>query len=62
MNIDKMINMLLTKLSTKYKVFFIEMKTYKDMKIYKNYKLKIDNNKNEFKSKRDLLIYLSKLK
>ena len=62
MNIDRMINMLLLNLSKKYNVFYMEKRTYKEMQTYKNYSVKIDELKKEFKSKRDLLTYLSKLK
>jgi hypothetical protein len=62
MNIDKMINMLLLKISKTKSVFYIEKKTYKDMKIYKSYTITINKKKEEFRNKKDLLIYLSKLK
>ena len=56
-----MINMLLLKLSKEYDIFFMERRTYKDNKIYKSFFIKIGNIKEEFKNKRDLLIYLSKM-
>ena len=62
MNIDKMINMLLLKLSKTRSVFYMEKRTYKDMKIYKSYIITINKKKEEFRNKKDLLIYLSKLK
>lgn len=62
MNINKMINMLLLNLSKTKSVFYMEKRTYKDMKTYKSYILTINKKKEEFKNKRDLLIYLSKLK
>lgn len=62
MNIDKMINMLLLNISKTKSVFYMERKTFKDMKTYKSYLITINKNKKEFRSKRDLLIYLSKLK
>jgi len=62
MNIDKMINMLLLKISKTKSVFYMEKKTYKDMKIYKSYTITINKKKEEFRNKKDLLIYLSKLK
>ena len=62
MNIDKMINMLLLKLSKARSVFYMEKRTYKDMKIYKSYIITINKKKEEFRSKKDLLIYLSRLK
>lgn len=57
-----MINMLLLKISKTKSVFYMEKKTYKDMKIYKSYTITINKKKEEFRNKKDLLIYLSKLK
>lgn len=62
MNIDRMINMLLIKLSKKHYVFYMEKRTYRESKINKSYYIKIDNRKKEYRSKTDLLIYLSKIK
>jgi hypothetical protein len=62
MNIDKMINTLLLKISKTKSVFYMEKKTYKDMKIYKSYTITINKKKEEFRNKKDLLIYLSNLK
>jgi hypothetical protein len=59
-NIDKMINMLLLKLAKCNDIFFMEKRTYKNSKIYKSYIINIGKEKEEFRSKRDLLIYLSK--
>lgn len=59
-NIDKMINMLLLRLSEEHEVFFMERRTYKEKKISRSYYVKIDDLKEDFKNKRDLLIYLSK--
>ena len=59
-NIDKMINMLLISLSKNHNIFYLEKRTYKENKICKTFNIKIDNIKEEFRSKRDLLIYLSK--
>lgn len=61
MNIDKMINMLLIKLSKTQSIFFMEKRNYRDSKIYKSFIVKIDKITKEFRNKRDLLIYLSKL-
>lgn len=59
MNIKKMIEMLLTKISFKHKIFYLEQRTYKEGKIFKNYKVKIDNGKmQEFNSLTQLLIFL----
>lgn len=58
-NIDKMINMLLLKLSKEYDTFFMERRTYKDNKIYKSFFIKIGDCKEEFRNKRDLLLFLS---
>ena len=60
MNIDKMIDMLLYKLSRKHEVFYIEMRTYRKNQTSKTYKVKLDGYTETFKSKRNLLIYLSK--
>ena len=58
MNIDKMINVLLIKLSKQHDIFYMEKRTYKKDKIYKTFIIKIDETTEEFKSKRDLLLYL----
>lgn len=58
MNIDRMINMLLQKISLDNKVYYIEQRTYKEGKIYKNYKITINKEKEEFKRKLDVLLYL----
>lgn len=57
-NIKKMINMLLQKLSLEYDVFYMEKRNYHDGKIYKTFNIKIGNIKEEFKSERDLLLFL----
>lgn len=58
-NVKKMVDMFLTKLSLKHKIFYIEQKTYKDGNTYKNYKIKIDNKKiQEFNSLTRLLLFL----
>lgn len=62
MNINKMINMLLLNLSKTRSVFYMEKRTYKDMKTYKSYLITINKKKEEFRNKKDLLIYLSKIK
>ena len=59
-NIDKMINMLLLKLSKTHDIFFMEKRNYCDDKIYKKFIVKIDNTNEEFRNKRDLLTFLSK--
>lgn len=59
MNINKMIDMLLIKLSYNKSVFYLEKRNYKEGKTYKSYLIKIGNNTKEFKSKKDLLLYLS---
>ena len=56
-----MINMLLLKLSKTYDIFFMEKRSYKNDKIYKSFVIKIDKTSEEFRNKRDLLIYLSKM-
>lgn len=59
MNIDKMINMLLIRLSRNKQVFYMEKRTYKDDRVYKSYIIKTGNITKEFNSKKDLLLYLS---
>lgn len=59
-NIDKMINMLLLKFSRTHDIFYMEKRNYKVDKVYKTFIIKIDKTSEEFKNKRDLLIYLSK--
>ena len=61
MNIDRMINMLLIKLSQSHKVFYMEKRTYKDTRIYKSYLVKIDNTTKEYDSKTKLLFYLKEM-
>lgn len=59
MNIKKMVDMLLLNLSTNHKVFYMEQRTYKDSKVFKHYKVKIDNESlKEFNSLTKLLLYL----
>lgn len=55
-----MINMLLLKLSRTHDIFYMEKRNYKVDKVYKTFIIKIDKTSEEFKNKRDLLIYLSK--
>lgn len=50
--------MLLQKLSLEYDVFYMEKRNYHDGKIYKTFTIKIGNVKEEFKSERDLLLFL----
>lgn len=57
-NIKKMINMLLQKLSLEYDIFYMEKRNYRDGKTYKTFTIKIGNVKEEFKSERDLLLFL----
>ena len=57
-NIKKMINMLLQKLSFEYDVFYMEKRNYHDGKIYKTFNIKIGNIKEEFRNERDLLLFL----
>ena len=58
-NIKKMINMLLQKLSLEYDVFYMEKRNYRDGKTtYKTFTIKIGNVKEDFKSERDLLLFL----
>ena len=57
-NIKKMINMLLQKLSLEYDVFYMEKRNYRDGKTFKTFIIKIGNIKEEFRSERDLLLFL----
>jgi len=61
MNIDKMINMLLIKLSKEYKVFYMERRTYKHNKSTKCFILSIDNTTQTFRNKTELLKHLANL-
>ena len=61
MNVDKMINMILIKISQKHDVFYMEKRSYKNNKIYKSFIVKIDNITNEYKSKTDMLISLKEM-
>ena len=58
MQISKMIDILLRNIAKKYKATLIEMKTYKDDKVYKSYRVKIGNINEEFKSQIELLMFL----
>ena len=59
MNPKRMVEILLTKTSFKHNVFYLEQRTYKESKVFKKYKIKIDNGKmQEFNSLTQLLIFL----
>ena len=59
MNLKRMVEILLTKTSFKHNVFYLEQRTYKEGKVFKKYKVKIDNGKmQEFNSLTQLLIFL----
>ena len=59
MNPKRMVEILLTKASYKHNVFYLEQRTYKEGKVFKKYKVKIDNGKmQEFNSLTQLLIFL----
>ena len=59
MNLKRMVEILLINISYKHKIFYLEQKTYKEGKVFKNYKVKIDNGKmQEFNSLTQLLIFL----
>lgn len=59
MNIRRMVDILLTKASQNHKVVYFETRTYKDDKVFKNYKVKIDKKPaQEFNSLSGLLIFL----
>lgn len=61
MNINKMINTILLKISQEHSVFYMEKRTYKDAKIYKSYLVKIDNETKECDNKTELLLYLKEM-
>lgn len=50
--------MLLQKLSFSHNIFYLEKRSYNEGKVYKTYIIKVDKTSNEFKSEKDLLIYL----
>lgn len=56
---NKYINMILLDISLKHKIFYMEKINYNGGSSYKTYFIKFSNVKEEFKSKRDLLIFLS---
>lgn len=58
MQISKMIDMLLRNIAKKHKAVLIEFKTYKNDKVYKNYKITIGNSTEEFKNQIELLMFL----
>lgn len=58
MNIQKMLNMLMQKISLTDKIFYMEQRTYKDGKVYKSYKVKIGKLNEEFNSQKDILLWL----
>ena len=59
MNSKRMVEILLTKTSFKHNVFYLAQRTYKEGKVFKKYKVKIDNGKmQEFNSLTQLLIFL----
>ena len=65
-NVDKMINMLLLKLSKRFDIFFMERRTYKKNKVSKSYYIKYEDKNHEgetenFNNKRQVLIYLTNL-
>lgn len=59
MSPKRMVEILLTKASYKHNIFYLEQRTYKEGKMFKKYKVKIDNGKiQEFNSLTQLLIFL----
>ena len=58
MNLNKMLNMLMQKISLTDKIFYMEQRTYKEGKVYKNYKVKIKDKTYEFNSQKDILLWL----
>lgn len=61
MNINKMIDMLLLEISKDRTIYYIEKRTYKEMKSYKTYIISFNKQTEEFKNKIDLLKYLKEL-
>jgi len=61
MNIDKMVNMILIKLSQDHNIFYMERRSYKDNRVFKSFIIKIDDNTEEFNSKKDLLLYIKEM-
>ena len=62
MNPKRMVEMCLTKMSFKHKIFYIEQKSYREGKVYNNYKIKIGNKKmEEFNSLTRLLLFLKEV-
>jgi len=60
-NIDRMIEIILRKLSLEHKVYYNERRTYKDNKIYKSYIVSIDGENHEYKNKCDLLFSIKEM-
>lgn len=58
MSIQQMLNVIMQKISLKYKIFYMEKRTYKEGKVYKTYRVKIGNQNKEFNSQTDLLLWL----
>ena len=61
MNLKRYINMILSTLSLKDNIFYMERRTYKEGKAYKSYIIKIGEVSEEFRSERDLLLWLKEL-
>lgn len=55
---ERLINILLLKLSLKDKASYTEIRTYKEGKTYKKYIICIGKEKETFKGKRELVMYL----
>ena len=61
MNIERMIEVVLRKLSNEHTIFLMERRTYKDNKVYKSYILSIDGEQEEYKNKYDLFFAIKEM-
>jgi hypothetical protein len=61
MNIERMIEVALRKLSIEHTIFLMERRTYKDNKVYKSYILSIDDEQQEYKNKFDLFFAIKEM-
>lgn len=61
MNIERMIEVVLRKLSIEHTIFLMERRTYKDNKVYKSYILSIDGEQEEYRNKYDLFFAIKEM-
>ena len=62
MNIRRMVDLLLQKLSIKHKVYYMERRYYNNAKVSKSYVLSIDGKSETFGSLIEVLTYLKQRK